>query len=119
MMLSVDEATARILSAFERLGTEQVGLENALGRVLSVPVSARLTQPAKAVSAMDGYAVRGADMTGADMTATEVRLRLIAEVAAGHAPDRPVGAGVEARIVTGAIRPDGRDSQGQPGKRTK
>lgn len=104
-MLSVAEATARILSAFDRLGTEQVGLENALGRVLAMPVSARLTQPAKAVSAMDGYAVRSADMAGA-----EIRLRLIAEVAAGHAPERPVGAGETARIFTGAMLPDGADS---------
>lgn len=104
-MLSVAEARARILSAFQRLGTEQVGLENALGRVLAEPVTARLTQPAKAVSAMDGYAVRSADM-GADT----VSLRVTMEIPAGHAPQQPLGAGEAARIFTGAMLPDGADS---------
>jgi molybdopterin molybdotransferase len=104
-MLPVAEAKARILAAFERLGTEQVGLENALGRVLAAPVTARLTQPAQAVSAMDGYAVRSADMAGGS-----IQLTVTAEIAAGHAPDKPVGPGETARIFTGAILPEGADS---------
>ncbi|MDY0883045.1 gephyrin-like molybdotransferase Glp [Dongia soli] len=104
-MLSVDEARARILSAFESLGTEQVGLENALGRVLAEPVAARLTQPAKAVSAMDGYAVRSTDLG-----AQSVSLRVTMEIPAGHAPQRPIEAGEAARIFTGAMLPEGADS---------
>jgi molybdopterin molybdotransferase len=105
MMLSVAEAKARILAAFQPLGTEQVGLENALGRVLAEPIAARLTQPARAVSAMDGYAVRSADMG-----AQTVQLRVVAEIPAGHAPQRPIAAGEAARIFTGAMLPDGADS---------
>ncbi len=59
-MLSVAEALARITAAFEALPGETVGLGEALGRVLAEDVAARVTQPPKDVSAMDGYAVRTA-----------------------------------------------------------
>ena len=49
-MLSVAEARARILAAFTPLPAEQVSLPQALGRVLAVPVRARLTQPPFAAS---------------------------------------------------------------------
>ncbi len=104
-MLPVAEARARILAAFERLGSEQVGLENALGRVLAAPVTARLTQPAKAVSAMDGYAVHSADIAGG-----AAQLTVAAEIAAGHAPEKAIGPGETARIFTGAMLPEGTDS---------
>ena len=61
-MLSVAEARARIVAAFHPLGSEQVGLLSALGRVLASDVAARVTQPPAAVSAMDGYAVRADDV---------------------------------------------------------
>jgi len=109
-MLPVAEARARILAAFAPLGSELVGLEAALGRVLAAPVSARLTQPAKAVSAMDGYAVRSADLLDKGITTSGVTLKVAFEVAAGHAPARALAAGEAARIFTGAILPDAADS---------
>ena len=53
-MLSVDEARARILSAFEPLAAEDVSLDRALHRVLATDVAALRTQPPGPVSAMDG-----------------------------------------------------------------
>jgi molybdopterin molybdotransferase len=81
-MLSVAEALTRITAAFAPLPAETVGLTGALGRVLAEDVVARVTQPPKDVSAMDGYAVRAADVT--QVTAdTPARLAVIGRVPAG------------------------------------
>jgi molybdopterin molybdotransferase len=61
-MITVEEARARILAAFAPLAAEQVALPEGLGRVLAEDIVARVTQPPAAVSAMDGYAVRAADV---------------------------------------------------------
>jgi molybdopterin molybdotransferase len=104
-MLSVQEATDRILSAFAPLGPEIVALDQALGRVLNTPVTARLDHPPQAVSAMDGYAVRSADVQQ-----LPVRLKVIEAIAAGTLPARTVGANEAARIFTGAAVPSGADA---------
>lgn len=104
-MLSVAEALERILAAFTPLVGEVVGIDRAVGRVLAEPVAARLSQPPAAVSAMDGYAVRAADI--AQLPA---KLRVIGTIAAGVSPDRPVKAGEAARIFTGAVLPEGADT---------
>lgn len=104
-MLSVAEATQRILAAFTPLAGEIVGIDRALGRVLAEPVIARLSQPPAAVSAMDGYAVRAADI--AQLPA---RLTVIGTIAAGTAPVFALKGGEAARIFTGAILPEGADS---------
>jgi len=109
-MLTVAEARARILAAFAPLGSELVGLEAALGRVLAAPITARLTHPAKDISAMDGYAVRSSDLLNKGIAETGVSLQVAFEVAAGHPPLRPLAAGEAARIFTGGILPDGADS---------
>lgn len=109
-MLSVAEARSRILAAFSPLGSEIVGLDAALGRVLSAPVTARLTHPARAVSAMDGYAVRSADLLHQNIGDAGVSLTVAFEVAAGYPPPRALAAGEAARIFTGAMLPDGADS---------
>src|ERR1700743_2445139 len=109
-MLAVAEARARILEAFEPLGSELVGLDTALGRVLAAPITARLTHPAKDISAMDGYAVRSADLLNKGIAETGVSLQVAFEVAAGHPPLRPLKAGEAARIFTGGMLPDGADS---------
>ncbi|HEX6092862.1 MAG TPA: molybdopterin molybdenumtransferase MoeA, partial [Dongiaceae bacterium] len=62
-MITVEEARARILAAFAPLAAEQIALTDGLGRVLAEDIVARVTQPPAAVSAMDGYAVRAADVT--------------------------------------------------------
>ncbi len=104
-MISVEEALARITGAFMPLPTEQVGLENALGRVLAADISARLSQPPSDVSAMDGYAVRAEDVA-----ALPIQLRCIGEAPAGHAYAGHVSRGEALRIFTGAPVPEGADT---------
>jgi molybdopterin molybdotransferase len=104
-LLSVAEAQARVLADARPLPSEDAPLLAAHGRVLAADLAARRTQPPAAVSAMDGYAVRAADVATAP-----ARLRLIGEVAAGHPFDRPIGAGEAARIFTGGVLPPGADT---------
>ena len=104
-MITVAEARSRILAAFKPLAAEQVALTAALGRVLAEDVTARVTQPPSAVSAMDGYAVRSADIAS-----VPVRLRVVGSIAAGHAYDGAVKNGEAARIFTGAALPSGADA---------
>ena len=104
-MLSVEDARAQILSVFAPLPAEVVSVERALGRVLAEDVTARVTQPPRDVSAMDGYAVRAADVADAP-----VRLRVVGEVPAGGDVDRPVAPGEAVRIFTGAPLPQGADT---------
>ncbi|MDY0874033.1 molybdopterin molybdotransferase MoeA [Dongia rigui] len=104
-MLPVAEAQQRILSTFAPLVGEVVGIDRAVGRVLSAPVVARLSQPPAAVSAMDGYAVRAADLG-----ALPVKLRVIGTIAAGIAPAVTLKPGQAARIFTGAILPGASDT---------
>ncbi|HWG54087.1 MAG TPA: gephyrin-like molybdotransferase Glp [Gemmatimonadaceae bacterium] len=108
-MLGVAEASARILAGIEPLGVERVALLDAAGRVLATPVTAPLTLPAWDNSAMDGYAVRAADIERASEQAP-VSLRVLESVQAGEFPSRPVEAGTAIRIMTGAPVPDGADS---------
>jgi molybdopterin molybdotransferase len=104
-MLTVAEARARIVQAFAPLPAEQVSLANALGRVLAEQVHARLTQPPFAVSAMDGYAVRAADVAK-----VPVSLKLVGYAPAGSAYGSPIKSGEAVRIFTGAPLPDGADA---------
>lgn len=104
-MLSVADARDRILTALRPIPAEQVSIVDALGRVLAKDAAARRSQPPKAVSAMDGYAVRAADVASAPVTLT-----VIGEVPAGSAFDGAVGPGEAVRIFTGAPAPDGADT---------
>ena len=103
--LSVDEALERILARVRVLGDERVELMDALGAVLAEDVAADQDVPPFRNSAMDGYAVRGADVATAP-----VRLTVIGDIAAGAVPARPVGAAEAMRIMTGAPMPDGADT---------
>src|SRR5580692_176017 len=103
--MAVAEALQRVLANARPLSLEIVSLNDAHGRVLAQDLAALRTQPPAAVSAMDGYAVRAADVAS-----VPARLRLIGEVAAGHPFDRPVGAGEAARIFTGGVLPPGADT---------
>ncbi|KAA0678467.1 gephyrin-like molybdotransferase Glp [Roseomonas genomospecies 6] len=108
-MISVEDARARILAAFIALPAETVPLPDALGRVLAEPAVARLTQPPFAAAAMDGWAVRAADVAQASADAP-ITLRRIGESAAGHAFAGTVGTGESVRIFTGAPLPAGADA---------
>ena len=104
-MISVEEARARMTGAFQPVGAETVGLAEGLGRVLAEDLVARVTQPPAAVSAMDGYAVRAADVAEAPVTLTQ-----IGKAPAGSAYDGVVGPGQTVRIFTGAPLPQGADA---------
>jgi molybdopterin molybdotransferase len=108
-MLSVAEARRRVLEAVASLPTEKVNISDALGRVPSETHLAPHDLPRFDNSAMDGYAVRGADAEAAS-EAVPVKLRVIGEVKAGDAPDLQVERGTAARIMTGAPLPMGADA---------
>ena len=98
---SVDEARARMSARVSTLGAERVALLDANGRVLSEGVRAGRDQPPFDASAMDGWAVRKADLPG--------DLRIVGESAAGHGWSGTLGRGEAVRISTGAAIPDGAD----------
>jgi len=107
--LTASEAQRLILEATPVLGPEIVPFPAALSRVLAETVVSSRDLPPASNSAMDGFAVRVADLAGASPE-RPVRLRVVFEVAAGAAPARAVGAGEAARILTGAPIPAGADS---------
>ena len=104
-LLSVTDALNRVLEHAEPLPGEEAALADAVGRVLIEGLKALRTQPPADVSAMDGYAVRAADVTTAP-----TRLKVIGEIAAGRPFARAVGSGEAARISTGAVMPAGADA---------
>jgi molybdopterin molybdotransferase len=104
-MLSVEEALARVLAAFAPLAAEQVSVADALGRVLAADVIARVTQPPVAVSAMDGYAVRAADVQKIPAT-----LQVVGAAPAGGAYGATLKPGEAVRILTGGPVPVGADT---------
>lgn len=105
----VDEALAEILSYFEPLPPEPVGLFQARGRVLAEDIIADFDVPPFRNSAMDGYAVRAVDTAEASGE-TPVILRVVADVAAGDVAETPVPPGGAVRIMTGAPLPPGADA---------
>jgi molybdopterin molybdotransferase len=104
-LLSVAEALDRVLAKAAPLPAEEVPLRDAAGRVLALALTARRTQPPADVSAMDGYAVRAADVAKAP-----VRLKVVGEVAAGRPFGRRLSEGEAARIFTGGVMPEGADA---------
>lgn len=101
-LLPVAEAQARVLALGRPVDTVEVPLGQALGRWATAPVIARRTQPSTDLSAMDGYALRFADLPGP--------FRVIGESAAGAPFSGAVGAGEAVRIFTGASMPPGADT---------
>lgn len=101
-MMGFDEALQVVLGLGEPLALERVRLDDACQRVLAVPVAARNASPPVNVSAMDGYAVRDADLR-----AGEVTLKLAGDSRAGQAPPGPLAQGTCLRVFTGAPTPSG------------
>jgi molybdopterin molybdotransferase len=101
-LLAVDDARARMLAEIAALLAETVPLAQSIGRVLAEDVAAVRDQPPFAASAMDGWAMRGADTPGV--------LKIVGESAAGHGYEGRVGAGEAVRIFTGAALPEGCDA---------
>ncbi len=101
-MIPCDEALRIVLAHAPTLPTEEVGLEDALGRVLAEDVASDLDMPPFDRSAMDGYALRATDVSAAPVV-----LDVVAAVRAGQVPDRGVEAGQAIQIMTGAPVPPG------------
>jgi molybdopterin molybdotransferase len=103
------DAALTILTHVRRQPSLRVPLDEALDGVLAEDIVSPLNVPAWTNSAMDGYAVRGEDVTGAS-EATPRRLRVIEQLPAGAFPTRRIEPGTSARIFTGAPLPEGADS---------
>ncbi len=99
------DALARILDGVKPLGTEAVPLERCADRVLAEPVVAKRDQPPFAASAMDGYAVRHADVESLPAT-----LRVAGVSAARQGLSQGGSPGETIRIMTGAPLPMGADT---------
>ncbi len=104
-MLTVAEASARILAAVRPLGPERLDLLAARGRVLARDLASGRDLPPWDNSAMDGFAVRAADCAAPGTT-----LAVVAEVPAGRPTTVTLGPGQAARIFTGAPMPAGADA---------
>lgn len=108
-MIPLASATARILSAVGRLHPRAIPLDDALGCVTSVPLTASEMVPPFANTAMDGFAVRAGDTAGADVE--PARLAVVGTLPAGADPaGMYVGPGQAIRIMTGAPIPEGADA---------
>lgn len=108
-MLSVEEALARVLAAFQPLPPERVPTLETLGRVLAEDVYAGMDIPPLTNTAMDGYAVQATDTAGASPE-HPARLRIVHDLAAGYTTDVAVTSGTAIRIMTGAPIPPGADA---------
>jgi molybdopterin molybdotransferase len=108
-MRSIAEALAAMLPAFSPLGEEEVHLTRAAGRYLCRDVLARIDSPPFDNSAMDGYAIRVADVPSAS-EGLPARLLVRGESRAGGALPSPLQPGTACRIFTGATMPAGADA---------
>jgi molybdopterin molybdotransferase len=107
--LSVDDALARIVASFQPLGSENVPLDESLGRVLADEVVAATDLPPFPSSSMDGYAVRSTDVANASRK-SPARLQVVGELVAGGIREQMLSPGQAVRIMTGAPMAPGADA---------
>jgi molybdopterin molybdotransferase len=105
-MLTPEQAQDIVLQHIHPLGHERVALLETLGRVLAEDILARSDNPPLDNSAMDGYALRHADITNLAPGAS-VTLKMIEDIPAGQIGQKTVGPGQTSRIMTGAPVPAG------------
>ena len=101
MMLEFDDAFEIVMSSARLLGTEHVGIDQALNRVLAEDVLSDIDVPPFNKSAMDGFACRRADLAN--------ELTMIETIPAGYMPEKTIGQNQCAKIMTGAVVPEGAD----------
>jgi molybdopterin molybdotransferase len=104
-LIPTEEALARVLAGADALESEALSINAAHHRVLASPVIAGRTTPAADVSAMDGYAVRAADVAKAP-----VMLTMAGEAAAGRPHEGELQPGETVRVFTGGVMPAGADA---------
>jgi molybdopterin molybdotransferase len=108
-MVSVEEALNRVLNRIPVLGLEKMNIIGSLGRVIGEDIVAPRDIPPLDNSAMDGYAVRSADIKRASRE-VPVSLKVIEDLPAGALPKRSLTQGQAIRIMTGAPIPNGADA---------
>jgi molybdopterin molybdotransferase len=108
-MLSIDKARQVILNNVKETPAVTVDLMSAAGACLAKDIYSPLPIPLFDNSAMDGYAVRAADLRGASQKKS-IRLKIIEEIPAGHIPRQRIKRGEAALIMTGAMFPAGADT---------
>lgn len=108
-MITAEQALSALLEAIPDPRAETSDLEGAVGRILAEDLVAAWALPPYDNAALDGYALRSADVAHACGT-TPVTLRVVDRIYAGGAPSGPVGPGEAARIMTGAPMPPGADT---------
>lgn len=101
-LMPFDDVMDMILGSARLLGSEEVDLADAAGRVLAADIVSDIDMPPFDKSAMDGFACRRADL--------DRPLRIVETVAAGRIPEKEIGEGECARIMTGAAVPHGADT---------
>ena len=108
-MLSVEEARQQMLESIPVLPTEKREILDCAGYVLAETLHATENIPPFDNSAMDGFAVRSADVKDASKENPTV-ITVVETIAAGYAPKKHISGGQAARIMTGAVMPDGADA---------
>ncbi|PRY53493.1 molybdopterin molybdochelatase [Knoellia remsis] len=108
-MRSVEEHRAAVLSLVSPLPPVSVGLSESLGRVLAADIAAAVDLPGFDNSAMDGYAVRAADLAGA-APGSPVVVEVDGDIPAGDTRHHELRPGAAMRIMTGAPMPAGADA---------
>src|SRR6187431_1903533 len=101
-LLTIQEALAEVLGRVQRLPSEAAAVGIAAGRVLAEDVRSSVDLPPFPSSAMDGFAVRAADLPGS--------LPVVFRIAAGRPADRPLEPGEAMGIATGGTVPAGADA---------
>jgi molybdopterin molybdotransferase len=108
-MVSLEEARELLLALVPRPQTELLSVPLALGRILARDVAAPIDLPIFDNSAMDGFALRAADINGASRE-KPIQLKLVAAVPAGARVDSEVAPGTCIRVFTGSPLPAGADA---------
>ena len=108
-LVSLEEAQSRVLEMSGSLATEVVALADGYGRVIAKDVRAHRDEPPSPRVAMDGYAVRSADVKSASPEAS-VFLQVVGDVSAGDQGDSRVIRGKAVRAMTGSLVPEGADA---------
>lgn len=108
-MISVDEALNAILEKVSVLEAEEVHILEAPGKALAQDIYSPNEIPPFTNSAMDGYAVIAGDTYGASKEKPVV-LEIIEDLPAGAVPSKKITGGKTAKIMTGAVLPEGADS---------
>lgn len=108
-LTSLEEAQQIVLGMVQPLPTETVPLENGGGRVLAQEITASTDKPSTAQAAMDGYAVRSADVESASPRGS-LFLKVVGSIGPGQRSEHRLRGGETLRVMTGTPLPEGADA---------